>query len=121
MGVALNTRTAPTKRTLALLAAQGYLADVAERRQGPITIDLFGCMDIVAVHPTRREILFVQVTSRSHRASRVSKVLASPHIRALLKSGALVQVWAWDTGSAEPSIVPIRLKQPAQGAKEPTV
>lgn len=121
MGVALNTRTAPTKRTLALLAAQGYLADVAERRQGPITVDLFGCMDIVAVHPANKEILFVQVTSNNggNRAARVRKVQTSPHIKALLRSGARVEVWAWRPQDAAPSIVRLRL-QPAQGAKEPT-
>lgn len=120
MGVALNTRTAPTKRTLAYLSARGWLADIAERRRGPITVDLFGCIDLVAVHPERKEILFVQVTSVSHLAGRVTKVATSPHTKALLRSGARVEVWAWKAAEAEPRIRRMRLQQPAPVAKEPT-
>lgn len=111
MGVALNTRTAPTKRTLEWLTARGYLADIAERRRGPITVDLFGCIDIIAVHPERREILFVQVTSHSNRASRVLKVQTSPHTRALLRSGAHVEVWTWGAESASPHVVRMRIPE----------
>lgn len=122
MGVALNTRTAPTKRTLAYLSARGWHADIAERRSGPITVDLFGCIDLVAVHPELRQILFVQVTGHNggNLAARVRKVAESPHTKALLRSGARVEVWAWKAAEAEPRVRRMRLQQPAPVAKEPT-
>lgn len=104
-----SSKTMPTRRTLAALASAGWTADNSERRQGPITIDLFGCIDIVAVHPKLRQTLFVQVTSDSNRASRVKKVKRSQHVQALLESGARVEIWTWAPERAAPKIVALHL------------
>jgi hypothetical protein len=114
----INTRTSPTKRSLALLASNGWLADIAEHRQGPITRDLFGVIDIVAVHPQNQQVLFVQCTSNNggHVAARRAKLKSSPATKALLQAGTRVEVWGWSHERAEPRIVALRLS----GPKEPT-
>lgn len=85
----------PTTRSIAYLEARGWVVDIAERRQGPITRDLFGCIDLVAAHPERRLVLFVQVTSASNIASRVTKTLAQPTTALLLRAGVRIEVWGW--------------------------
>lgn len=37
MSVRMKSATGPSDRTIAYLQARGWLVDVAERRQGPIT------------------------------------------------------------------------------------
>lgn len=110
---------APTKRALATLRTLGYKADIAERRTGPITRDLFGIVDIVAVHPTARfgrpalnlpTVLLVQVTSRAHVSDRVAKILAHPVTRALLDSQVAIQVWGFSPDRPDPRVVNICLK-----------
>ncbi|MBL8752256.1 MAG: hypothetical protein JNK15_03060 [Planctomycetes bacterium] len=93
----------PTTRTIGFLEARGWIVDIAERQQGPITRDLFGCIDLVAVHPDKRAVLFVQVTSRSNIASRIAKTLAQPTTRKLIQAGVLIEVWGWGD-EAEPRI-----------------
>ena len=104
MAVRMTSRTSPTQRTLEHLRARGWLADVAERRQGPISLDLFGFADLVAVHPDQRRVLLVQVTSASHFADRLAKVKATPAAALVLRAGVAVEVWAWSPGSPEPRI-----------------
>lgn len=104
MAVRLQSRASPTVRTLAYLAARGWVADIAERRQGPITHDLFGCIDIVAAHPGRRQVLFVQCTSATNFASRLTKTLAQPRTAQLLQAGVAIEVWGWKPDAAEPRI-----------------
>lgn len=108
----IATRRSPQQRTLAHLRAEGWTVDIAERRQGPISRDLFGCIDVVAVHPLRREFLFVQLTGDNggHVADRVRKVRTAPATRALLRAGARVEVWGWAHGRAEPRIVRMTLQ-----------
>lgn len=114
----IDTRTAPTKRSLARLRAAGWIADSAERKEGPITRDLFGTIDIVAVHPVRCEVLFVQCTSNNggNVAKRRAKLTSSPATRVLLKAGTRVEVWGWSHERAAPRVIALRLP----GAQEPT-
>jgi hypothetical protein len=100
-------RITPTTRTIAHLEARGWVVDIAERRQGPITRDLFGCIDIVAAHPERREVLFVQCTSNNGNgnfAARLQKTLAQPTTLQLLRAGVRIEVWGWKNTAAEPRI-----------------
>lgn len=94
MGVRMNTRTAPTDRTLVHLLARGWVADVVEHKRGYATLDFAGCIDVIAMHPTHG-VLCVQVTSGSHFANRVAKVLANYNVPVLLAAGCRVHVWAW--------------------------
>lgn len=104
-------RITPTTRTIDYLEARGWSVDIAERRQGPITRDLFGCVDLVAAHPERREVLFLQVTGDSggNVAFRVAKTMAQPATQKLLQAGLRIEVWGWRASSPEPRIV--RLSQ----------
>src|SRR3546814_21183342 len=65
----------PTSRSHKPLRDLGYAAAVVERRVPgkPITIDLFGCIDLVAVDE-RGRIAWVQTTTASNMASRRNKL-----------------------------------------------
>ena len=87
----------PTARTLAFLRKCGFLCAVVEtwvphvnRRR-----DLFGCFDVLAVHPIRREIVLVQVTTLDHLSHRLAKVKATVELPGLLAAGLKVQVHGW--------------------------
>lgn len=103
MPVRMKSRNTPTQRTIAHLRAAGWLVDIAERRQGPVTFDLFGCIDLVAVHPDDKRVLFIQVTSADHVADRLAKTRAQPTTALLLKAGVDIEVWGWGD-SATPRI-----------------
>jgi hypothetical protein len=116
--VSARARITPTTRTLAHLRAHGYVADIAERRQGPITRDLFGCIDVVAAHPERGEILFVQCTSNNGNgnfAARLAKTRAQPTTSELLRAGVRIEVWGWKNEDHEPRIERLSIEQPASG------
>lgn len=86
----------PTFRSLKLLREMGYQADVVERwiPHSGRRADLFGFVDIVAIHPTQG-FLFVQATTSPHAAARADKIEnaeAAPHC---VYHGAVVEVWGW--------------------------
>ena len=66
-----------TGRTLGLLRRAGFLAEIVERwvpiPGKNIRRDLFHVADVLAVHPTRKTFLLVQVTSVGHIAHRLTK------------------------------------------------
>lgn len=66
----------PTQRALKHLRAMGYQAQVVEKWNAfaKIRVDLFGCIDIVAVR-AGVPVLGVQCTSHAHLAERVNKTL----------------------------------------------
>jgi hypothetical protein len=99
--VRVNTKTSPTTRSLAYLRAHGWTCDIAERRQGPITRDLFGAFDIVGFKPGGRSIV-VQTTSHQHFSERLCKVLACPHLSDLMHCGVEVWVHGWRREEVEP-------------------
>lgn len=104
MGVRMNSRSAPTKWTLALLAQRGWTADICERKEGPISRDLFGCIDVIAVHPHERRVIFVQCTSLANIASRIRKTIARSETVDMLLAGCHVEVWGWSDGTPLPRI-----------------
>jgi len=73
-----------------------------ERRVGPVTKDLFGYGDILAIDPTwkvrskerdARAFIVIQTTSTSNMASRVKKTRELCHL--WLDVGGRVLVWGW--------------------------
>jgi hypothetical protein len=86
----------PSQRTLELLRKQGYMAQVVEKRipHRPISVDLFGCIDILAVKPGS-PVLGVQATSRSNQSARFKKSVALQELRTWLETGCEFQVWGW--------------------------
>lgn len=112
MAVRLNPRTEPTRRTLAKLEAEGWLADEVERKQGKISRDCYGFADVLAIraHPLDErmtEVLLVQVTSDNggNVAKRMGKVQASDRAWKLYAAGVTIQVWGWRPDRLEPRIL----------------
>ena len=87
--------SSPTSRSLELLRFLGYEAEVVEKII-PGTYrkrDLFGCIDIVAVH-ARHGWLLVQTTSGSNVAARLRKCRSALRGHPALRH-AKVEVWGW--------------------------
>jgi hypothetical protein len=89
--------SSPTKRTLALLRAEGFTAAVVERWNPHAWVrqDLFGLFDLLAVHPDRPGVLGVQCTSTDHQAQRMAKALKVPALRTWLAAGNRAEIWGW--------------------------
>jgi hypothetical protein len=85
----------PTARTLRLLRAEGWAAEVVERWLPGANVrrDLFGCVDVVAVRPG--EILGVQCCTAGDVSKRARKARAGPGLRAWLGAGCAFEVWGW--------------------------
>lgn len=88
--------SSPTSRTLELLREEGWTAQVVERwnPHSRTRLDLFGCIDVIAVHP-ERGTLAVQACAVSSQAARVAKVMDEWRMRICLAAGWRVEVWAW--------------------------
>lgn len=87
----------PTQRTLARLREIGYIAQVVEHWNpyGKCRVDLFGCIDIVAVHKHMNEVLGIQTTTGTNHARRRAKALASPALPRWIAGGARFEIWSW--------------------------
>jgi len=86
-----------TQRTLALLRERGYLPYVVEtwNAYARVRKDLFGFIDIVALHPKEPGVLAVQSTVGSHLAERVKKAEALPAYHLWISQGNPVEFIAW--------------------------
>jgi hypothetical protein len=86
----------PTAKTLERLREMGFEAGVVERRNrfSNKTLDLFGCIDIVAVYPGVG-VLGIQATSGTNHAARRTKSIAEPRLRTWLLSGGRFEIWSW--------------------------
>ena len=95
--------SSPTARTLDYLRKKGYTAGVVERYNSftKQRHDLFGCIDIVAIHPDRTGCLGVQATSGSNGSSRVAKIVSSPAAKLWLASGNALWVVVWSQKGAK--------------------
>lgn len=83
---------------MVLLRKLGWTAGIVEKRLpfGRVTVDLFGCIDIVAVNWEKRSgCLGVQATSGANHAARRAKAIAEPRLRAWLLAGNGFEVWSW--------------------------
>ena len=85
----------PTQRSLAMLRADGWTAEVVEhynsftRRRH----DLFNIADIVALRGP--DVLLVQTTSGSNVDARIKKIADAEHIGAVRAAGIAVHVHGW--------------------------
>ena len=92
-------KTSPTQRSLALLRAQGYTAEVVERwnPHSRTRHDLFGFVDILAIG--YGHTLAVQTTTRSNMNARIRKIEESEHLPELIRSEWLIHVHGWAKNS----------------------
>lgn len=89
--------TSPTARTLKWLRDNEYSCQVVERYNqfAYKRIDLFGCIDIVAIKKGESGVLGVQSTSGSHMADHFKKSIAIPELKLWLETGNrfIIQTW----------------------------
>ena len=102
----------PTARSLDLCRDLGWTAGVVERWCGPAKkrIDLFGCIDVVALDftvtyietdplsgyvYTRSGIVGIQCCAASGHAAHVTKAKAEPRLKLWLEAGGRYEVWSW--------------------------
>lgn len=85
------------RRSLALMRERGYHAEISEyRTRDGTTHDLFGFGDILCIHIERpNDIVVVQTTSASNRASRVKKITESELLPLVRKAGISILVHGW--------------------------
>lgn len=87
-------RRSPLARTIDYFVEQGYAVDVVERRVGPVTKDLFGFIDALAIR--RDETVALQVTSCSNMSARVKKIVDSDLVGRVREAGWRILVVGWD-------------------------
>lgn len=94
----------PTERTLDWLRERGYVVDKTEHWIGnpfvPVSRkrkDLYGCIDVVALHNDRKGVLGVQATARSGVNARVTKSCTECRkaLRLWLRAGNRFIVMGW--------------------------
>ncbi len=87
----------PSARSMERLRGQGFIVEKVERWNhfAGIRQDLFGVFDIVAVHPERKVIVGVQVTTDKNLAARRTKMLESQKARAWCHAGGRAVIHAW--------------------------
>ena len=92
----MTTSTSPTQRTLTRLRELGFTAAVVERWNpyARIRQDLFGFVDLVAVHPDLGYTLYIQTCAGGSHAAREAKIRESEHFPAVAACG-IVEVWSW--------------------------
>jgi hypothetical protein len=90
------SKPSPTSRTLAKLKELGFTAAITERWNSFARIrqDLFGFVDLVAVHPNAG-IYFIQACAGASHAARRAKVLAEPRAATVVAAGGRVEVISW--------------------------
>ncbi len=89
--------TTPTQRSLAHLRKEGYTVAIAEKYNYFIHTrnDLFGWIDICAIHPDKKGVLGVQTTSTSNIATRIKKAMALDAFKVWLQCGGMAIFHGW--------------------------
>jgi hypothetical protein len=83
-------------RSLKLLREEGWTVEIVEH-WNPFAkrrIDLFGAADLIAIREGCRHLL-VQVTTASHVADRIAKILSLPAMDLWLKTDGEIEVHGW--------------------------
>jgi hypothetical protein len=57
--------------------------------------DLYGCIDIAAIHPERKGVLGIQCTSDANVSARVSKIQDIPAAKIWIQAGNSLWVVGW--------------------------
>lgn len=89
--------SSPTSRTLKKLRDEGYLAQVVEHWVPGANVkrDLFGFIDVLAIHEESGEVLAVQTTSASNMAARIRKIAESDLVGTVRRAGWSIHVHGW--------------------------
>ena len=91
--------TSPTQLSLKELRKRGYMAAVVEKFNPFVKVrqDLFGIIDIIAVHPTKKEVLGVQATTDTggNASKHKMKVAGNKNLQTWGDSGCKFAIWAW--------------------------
>lgn len=93
--------SSPTQRTIKALKELGFTCQIVEY-WSPFAkrrIDLFNCIDIVAVKEGVG-IIGVQTTSADNHSARMNKARETPAIAEWLRAGARFEVWSWGVKGA---------------------
>lgn len=108
----------PTQRTLDWLKKAGFTAGIVEKHNpfgGPPTKkcpacgknrigvkqDLFGCIDLVAIHPDSTGVLGIQCTSDNNHAARREKILGLEPAKLWVQAGNRLWVLSWGLRGAQ--------------------
>lgn len=88
--------TSPTQRTLAHARDLGFLAQVVERfnPHARVRVDLFGVIDIVAVHDGCG-VLGIQACAGGSHAARRTKAMETDGLKRWLSAGGRFELWSW--------------------------
>ena len=87
----------PTQRSLDYLRKEGYTVAIAKKFNHFIKIrqDLFGWIDICAIHPEKQGVLGVQTTSTPNLSARIKKAIALDSLRVWLQAGNVAEFHGW--------------------------
>jgi hypothetical protein len=87
----------PTARTLRHLREHSIAAQVVERwcAYSKRRIDLFGCIDIVALDSQFPGVLGIQATTVTNQTARMKKILETPEAKVWMSCGNRLEVWGW--------------------------
>lgn len=87
----------PLQRSKRLLEAEGWHVSIVEHWNAFARIrqDLWNFADLLCLKSLSKQIMAVQVTSRSHVSTRVAKIEASPLLTMVKDCGILVEVHGW--------------------------
>lgn len=90
-------KTSPTQRTLVWLRASGHVVAITERWNpfAKLRQDLFGFIDLVAMHEGTVGLLGVQTTSGDNHAARKTKILGLAAARLWLSTGNRIWIVSW--------------------------
>lgn len=87
----------PTQRSLAYLRKRGWRVAITEHWNpfARVRQDLFGFIDLMAVHPERKA-MGIQTTTTNNLQARINKALALPSCRDCLRGGLRLEFHGWD-------------------------
>lgn len=87
----------PTQRSLAHLRKEGYTVAIAEKYNSftHMKNDLFGWIDICAIHPDHSGVLGVQTTTTAHVPERIKKAMALDSFKVWLQAGNRASFMGW--------------------------
>lgn len=90
-------KTSPTQRSLKHLRSLGYEAQVVEKWNAfaKIRQDLFGWIDIIAVHAEKPGVLGVQTTTSANLSARLEKARGNGRLIKWLLCGGRLTAHGW--------------------------
>jgi hypothetical protein len=90
-------KTSPTQRTKKFLVDAGFKVAITERwnQWAKVRQDLFGFIDLVAIHRDTSGVLGVQTTSGTNHAARRTKILESAEAHLWVECGNRIWLVSW--------------------------